>query len=135
MYATVEELEAWLGDTPPAGSERMLARASRYMDNVLLKTSIYPVDDAGTPTEEAHITAMRDACCATVEWWQANGDDGLGAGSEYTSVTAGSISLSKPSRTDPTGGAVDPRRAPEAVEILDGAGLLGHSPRTYQCRE
>lgn len=112
----------------------MLARASRYMDNVLLKSSIYPVDDTGAPTEAAHIIAMRDACCATVEWWQANGDDGLGAGAEYTSVSAGNITLSKggagSSSTPP-----DPRRAPEAVEILDGAGLLGHSPRTYQCRE
>ena len=133
-YATIEDLTTWLGDTPPTGAERMLARATRYMDNVLLKTSIYPVDDTGAPTEEAHIVALRDACCATVEWWQANGDDGLGAGSEYASVTAGGISLSKGSGAGPSG-STDPRRAPEAVEILDGAGLLGHEPRTYQCRE
>ena len=131
-YATVDELTTWLGDTPPTGAERRLARATRYMDNVLLKTSIYPVDDNGAPTEEAHITALRDACCALVEWWDANGDDGLAAGTEYTSVTAGNISLSKGGGGSASAPA-DPRRAPEAVEILDGAGLLGHSPRTYQC--
>lgn len=133
-YATVAELTTWLDPDPaPTGAARMLARATRYMDNVLLKTSIYPVDDNGLPTETAHIAAMRDACCALVEWWAENGDDGLGAGSEYTSVSAGNIALSKGSSAGGPGGADDPRRAPEAVEILDGAGLLGHEPRTYPC--
>ncbi|MFJ2029431.1 hypothetical protein [Streptosporangium sp. NPDC087985] len=130
-YATVEDLRTWLSDTPPTGAERMLNRATRYIDNVLLKTSIYDVDEDGQPTDDTVTAALRDACCATVEWWDANGDDGIAAGSDYSNVTAGSISLSKASRTDPTGGAVDPRRAPEAVEILDAAGLLGHAPRTY----
>ncbi|MEU4234181.1 hypothetical protein AB0F17_58745 [Nonomuraea sp. NPDC026600] len=130
-YATTGELTTWLNPDPvPTGAARMLARATRYMDNVLLKTSVYPVDADGLPTEAAHITAMRDACCALVEWWAENGDDGLGAGSEYTSVSAGNIALSKAAGT---GGDDDPRRAPEAVEILDGAGLLGHEPRTYPC--
>lgn len=129
-YATVDELTDWLDPEPvPDGAARMLARATRYMDNVLLKTAVYPVDDNGLPTEEAHINAMREACCALVEWWAENGDDGLGAGSEYTSVTAGSITLAKAGGGQGGGGA-DPRRAPEAVEILDGAGLLGHEPWT-----
>ncbi|MEU4332333.1 hypothetical protein [Nonomuraea dietziae] len=134
-YATLTELEAWLDPEPvPSGAARMLARATRYMDNVLLKTSVYDVDDNGMPTDADHIVAMRDACCALVEWWAENGDDGLGAGSEYTSVSAGNIALSKGSRQGGSSGqTTDPRRAPEAVEILDGAGLLGHEPRTYQC--
>ena len=130
-YATTVELTTWLDPDPaPTGAARMLDRATRYMDNVLLKTSVYPVDDDGLPTEAPHIIAMRDACCALVEWWAENGDDGLGSGSEYTSVSAGNIALSKGSGS---GGDDDPRRAPEAVEILDGAGLLGHEPRTYEC--
>ncbi|MFI6814431.1 hypothetical protein ACIBG7_18615 [Nonomuraea sp. NPDC050328] len=129
-YATVDELEAWLDPDPvPASAARKLARATRYMNNVLLKTAIYPIDDNGLPTEQSHITAMRDACCALVEWWEENGDDGLGAGDEYTSVAAGSISFTKGAGgSDLTRG--DPRRAPEAVEILDGAGLQGHEPWT-----
>lgn len=130
-YATVAELEAWLAPDPaPAGAGRMLARATRYMDNNLLKTAIYDVDEDGLPTTPAHIIAMRDACCALVEWWAENGDDGQGAGSEYDSVTAGNIAFSKRS-SGSSGHPDDPRRAPEAVEILDGAGLRGHEPWTY----
>lgn len=132
-YATVDELEAWLDPEPaPTGAARMLARATRYMDNVLLKTSIYDVDEDGKPTGAEHIAAMRDACCALVEWWDEQGDEGLGAGSEYTSVSAGGIAFSKGGSGSGSAPA-DPRRAPEAVEILDGAGLLGHEPRTYRC--
>jgi hypothetical protein len=128
-YATVDDLTDWLDPDPvPANAEKLLARATRYLDNVLLKTSVYDVDEDGLPTEEKVITALRDATCAQVEWWAAHSDDGLGAGADYTTVTAGNISLSK--QAAPGGRPPDPRQSPEAWEILSGAALTGHSPRT-----
>lgn len=125
VYATSDDLTAWLDPDPvPEAAERMLRRASRFLDDRLLLTAVYPVDADGMPTRPDHRDALRDACCALVEWWAANGDDGTGAGSDYTTVTAGSISLTRAGGN--SGTPADPRVSREAVEILGGAGLLRH---------
>ncbi|MBF8186324.1 hypothetical protein ITP53_11300 [Nonomuraea sp. K274] len=130
VYATADDLTDWTGDDPPADADRLLARASRLIDNRLLLTAVYPVDPAGMPTEPEHADALRDAACALVEWWDDHGDDGTGAGGDYTNVSAGGISFSR--ATGSSGTPSDPRIAPEAVEILGGAGLLRHGVGTWR---
>ncbi|NRQ35986.1 hypothetical protein HII36_29755 [Nonomuraea sp. NN258] len=127
VYATLAELADWYSPDPvPDGiTDRDLSRASRLIDNNLLKTAFYDVDTDGYPTDQDQRTAVRDACCALVEWWEANGDDGTGAGGNLTSVTAGSISYSRGSRSSSSGGGGDdPRISREAVEILAAAFTL-----------
>ncbi|MFF4989631.1 hypothetical protein ACFY19_20730 [Streptosporangium saharense] len=131
IYATTDDLTEWFdGDDLPDNATRMLRRASRFIDNRLLRTAVYPTDPGGMPTKAEHVAAMRDACCALVEWWDVTGDDGTGAGADYTSVTAGSISLSR--STGNGSSPPDPRVSREAVEILGGAGLLSHGVGTWR---
>jgi hypothetical protein len=126
-YATTTDLANWLDEAPPLDAARRLRRATRYLDTNALKTAVYDVED-GLPTDEEVAAALRDATCAQVEWWTSHGDDGTGAGADYTSVTAGSISLTR--SAGGAGAPADPRQSPEAWEILSAAGLTGHAPRT-----
>ncbi|MGW2541084.1 hypothetical protein ACWC5I_09455 [Kitasatospora sp. NPDC001574] len=120
-YATPAQLAAWLGRPAPADAERLLARASEDVDAALL-TACYPVDSTGAPTDPAHAGALADAACAQVEYQLAAGEDGTGAAARWSSVSAGSISLSA-SSTGPAG-ALD--MAPRALRALQQAGLTGH---------
>lgn len=129
VYATPADLADWLGQPAPDDAERLLARASRLLDNRLLLTAVYPTTPDGYPSDPQHAEALRDACCALAAWWLQHGDDGTGAGADYTSVTAGSISLTR--ATGSGGMPRDPRVSPEAVEILRGAGLWRHGVGTW----
>ncbi|WP_043471460.1 hypothetical protein [Kitasatospora sp. MBT66] len=120
-YATPEQLATWLGRPAPADAERLLARASEDVDAALL-TACYPVDSTGAPAHPAHAGALADAACAQVEYQLAAGEDGTGAAARWSSVSAGSISLSA-SSTAPAG-ALD--LAPRTRRALQQAGLTGH---------
>ncbi|MFJ1708570.1 hypothetical protein [Kitasatospora sp. NPDC088346] len=121
-YATPEQLTAWTGRPAPADAERLLTRAAEDIDAALL-TACYPVDSTGAPTDPAHAAALADATCAQVEYQLAAGEDGTGASARWSSVSAGSISLSS-SSPGPAGSAVD--LAPRARRALQRAGLTGH---------
>ncbi|MEV0619596.1 hypothetical protein AB0I81_40200 [Nonomuraea sp. NPDC050404] len=130
VYATEADLTDWLDPDPvPSGAARMLARASRLIDNRLLKTAVYSTDADGYPTDQDKRDALRDCACALVEWWEAGDDDGTGAGGNLTSVSAGSISYSRGAA--PGGGMADTRISREAVEILSGAGFSLHGVGTW----
>ncbi|MFD7738413.1 hypothetical protein [Streptomyces sp. MJM8645] len=120
-YASPEQLAAWLGRPAPTDAERLLARASDDVDAALL-TACYPVDSTGSPTAPVHAAALADAACAQVEYQLAAGEDGTGAAARWSSVSAGSISLSASSPAP--AGALD--LAPRARRILQRAGLTGH---------
>lgn len=110
-YATSAEYETFSGQAAPADFERMSMRASELIDSVV--TDQFDVDDTDLlPTDTDVAAAMRDACCAIVEFWQevgeANDVDGLAG----TQVNAGSFS-----------GDRAPTLAPRAVRILKNAGL------------
>lgn len=130
-YATTTDLADWLQAAPPLDAARRLIRATSYLDANPLKTAVYDVDDDGLPTDAVVAAALRDATCAQADWWTQHGDDGTGAGADYTSVTAGSISLTR--AAGGAGAPRDPRQSPEAFDILSAAGLTGHSPRTGYC--
>lgn len=128
-YATVDELGMYLGGDYPAGNaELLLDRASRRVD-VLLVGARYPVDTAGLPTLAEHVTALRDATCAQVAWWDERGDlTGSGIADEYSSVSIGNVSLSRRGGQDSGGQS---RYAPEALDYLHTAGLLPIRPHGY----
>lgn len=116
VYATTTDLGGWLA-SPPSDAPRLLAAASRRIDE-LLRTAIYDVDDDGMPTHATVIAAVRDAVCAQIVWWRTTGDE-LGAGG-WAEVGIGSVRLKR--ATPPPGQGAVARYAPDAVEILRGAG-------------
>ncbi len=115
-YATVADLLSFTAsgtlddlDDP----ERQLTRASELLD-ATVRTPFTVDADTDLPTDTDVAAAMRDACCAQVEFWAETGEehdvDGL-AGTTY-SVTG--YSGSRPTEL-----------APRAYRILHTAGLLG----------
>lgn len=116
-YATVAELEAWLGQTPPADAERLLDRASGLVDRATV-AAVYKVDDQGAPTNPDMAATLRDATCAQVEYWIETGDE-MAAMSTLSSVAIGSVRLG----TGQQGGGASPRLAPRAADLLIVGGL------------
>lgn len=126
VYATVEEYEAFTGETAPANAGRLLARASRLVDRAMV-AAIYDTTPAGYPSDTDVLAGFRDATCVQVEAWanretaQADGSDP--AASPWTSVSAGGLSFSRPADAVPVAVADDTALTAEAVEILEGLGL------------
>lgn len=112
-YATEAQLTVWL----PAGTtvddaERLLVRASELLDSMVIGG--YSIaDDTGLPTDTDVATALRDACCAQVEFW-------LEVGEEHDVVgLAGSVAVGQ-LRVDRLPNTL----APRARRILGNAGLF-----------
>jgi hypothetical protein len=113
-YAETSDLEAWLGSSrsAPSDAERLLTRASDLIDSIVVAT--FAVDaTTKLPTNTDTAAALRDACCAMVEFWlevgETNDIDGLAG----TPVSAGGYS-----------GMRAPANSVRALRILRGAGLL-----------
>lgn len=125
-YATTADLARYLGRAPEPGSRRLLARATRKIDE-LCRTAIYPVDDEGMPLDPAVAAALRDATCAQVEWWAEIGDEtGSGAVSALAGAQIGTVRLPGSGGGSSTGGSM--QYAPEAISILTAAGLTSQGP-------
>ena len=124
VYASTGDYAEWIGTAPPPGARRALAAASRAIDELLL-TAVYDVDSEGLPTDAAVAAALRDATCAQAAYQTATGDPaGVGAG-HITQAQIGSVSFQRRG----SGGQDTPGRySPQAVQILQQAGLLGHGP-------
>ncbi|MFG2900976.1 hypothetical protein ACGFZH_28305 [Streptomyces zaomyceticus] len=124
VFATVQEYEDFTGKPAPENADRLLARASRLVSRDT-RAAIYETDPAGYPTDSDVRAAFRDATCAqTAEWArrEAASTDGSDASAgPWTSVSAGAISLSRPSAPVPV--AEDTVLTPEAADILDELGL------------
>jgi hypothetical protein len=112
-YATVEQLQAYLGTEPPAGVARLLERASELLDYAALGR----ID----LTKERHIAAAQKAACAQVEYWIEQGEE-VAKGATPQSVSIGNLSLDYTGR-DGSGGGI-PQLAPRARQALFLAGLL-----------
>lgn len=128
-YATLGDLQSYLGAPPEAGDDRLLARASETIDAALI-ASIYPVDSLGAPTAAIDIEALMRACCAQVESWKATGDE-RGDGDQWQEMQLGPAKLVRTPKgsTMTTTGVGVARLAPRAKEILVVAGLLPGKPR------
>lgn len=131
VYATAADLagSAYLpaGVTVPADPEatRLLTRASRHVDRLLL-AAVYDTDGVtGQPTDPDIAAALVDATCAQAAWWLSGGDE-TGQADLYSSVSIGPVSLS---RAQGAAGATQVT-APAAVEVLTTAGLVNTGPFT-----
>lgn len=93
IYATTTDLAHFLRSAPPAGAAKLLEDASRKMVGVLL-TAVYATDEDGYPSDPKVKKAIADATCAIVEWWGETGD-ALGTDGNWTSASAGNVSLSR----------------------------------------
>jgi hypothetical protein len=120
VYATTEDLANFLHEAPPPGARKLLTEASRKLAGVLL-TAVYATDEFGFPSDAKQRKALAEATCAIVEWWGETGDT-LGASGEWTSASAGNVSINRdPSTTT----VVNNRRIPwKAWEILVEAKVL-----------
>lgn len=93
----------------PTDVDRLLSRASRAVDRLLLLAScVYAVDDDGLPTDDRVVAALRDATCAQAAWWIETGDE-AGTASVVQSASSGG----GPSSSGPM-----PRWAPDAVDVI-----------------
>lgn len=120
-YATESELEDFLGEEPmPAGSARLLTRASQRVDEVLVG-AVYAVDSAGLPTDEVVAAVLAEATLEQAHYMMGVGDD-TGALAGFRSVSVGAVSYTRGSSTD--GDQVTPRFADSMLGILQVGGLI-----------
>lgn len=115
-YASVADLIAFTAAgtldaiTEPA---RQLTRASELLDATVRIP--FTVDaDTDLPTDTDVAAAMRDACCAQVEFWAETGEEHDVDGLASTTYSVTGYSGKRPTEL-----------APRAFRILHGAGLLG----------
>ena len=130
VYAIPSDLAAvpWNLDLPEREALSLLHRATPLIEG-LTTTARYAVDEEGLPTDLDVAEAFRDAVCAQACWFDETGDPS-GASARYNSLSLGSFSASgggTGSGTNTT--AATSRIAPEAVQILQTAGLLNQPPR------
>lgn len=112
-YATEEDLAEWLpSGTDVSDGPRLLKRASQLLDATV--TTPFCIDSTtGLPTDTTYAEAMRDACCAQIEFWLDVGEEhdieGLTGG-----VAIGSLRLDR----------LPPKLAPRARQALVSGGLM-----------
>lgn len=130
VYATAADYDEF-ADEPFDGTEQQLTkrlrRASADVDS-LTRLSQYRVDEDGMPLDQEIADAFMEATCAQVEYWETTGDP-TGAESQMGPVRIGSVSLGGSGvggSAKSTGTAAGSRISPEAIEILQNAGLAPH---------
>lgn len=126
MHATPADLagQPWSLELDEATATARLARAATIIRGLTL-TAVYPVHADGSPRDTATAEALRDATCAQAVWFDETGDTGSGATGRFNSMSLGSASLSGGGTGSGTNTTVDQGRySPEAVQILQNAGLL-----------
>jgi hypothetical protein len=104
-YATPDDLATFTSQAAPADAARLLQRASELIDNAT-------VQRAALCTAQSDLNALRDACCAQVEFWLQVGE---------------SHAITKPRGWVMTGSSryeVFDQLAPRAKAFLSQRGLL-----------
>jgi hypothetical protein len=121
VYATADDLAAWLGDYPPVNAVVLCTRASADIDDLLIGAVYDTSTVTELPTDAAVIEALKLAVCAQVaSWLPTQGQEGMGPQAD------GWPRLSRAQRSCPMPdmGQV----CEEAVRILHTAGLLPVTP-------
>ncbi|MFE6103187.1 hypothetical protein ACFVQ4_24965 [Streptomyces laurentii] len=129
VYATVAQYEQYTGTIPdpdPATTTRLLGRASRMLDRLILRYCAYDTDDTGMPTNTVVAAAFADATCAQVAWWGSVGDPSGADAVGWGSVAIGSVQLGR--SVTPISGEDAPARqiAPEVLDALQSPDLTPH---------
>lgn len=94
---------------------RQLDSASREIRRAT-KTAIYTTDVDGYPTDTKIRETFRLATCAQVYWWAETGDE-QGVQAQFTSLSIGSVSMSRGGGSAGGSGSQE-RLAPTAATIL-----------------
>lgn len=119
-YASSEEYATYRDETQEDVS-RLLARASELLDSKVRAT--FNVGDDDLPTNTTIAEALRDACCAQVEYWlEAVGEEHDLEGMGSKQVAIGHLRMDE----------LPPELAPRAFRFLDNAGLMTPVPITGQ---
>ena len=122
-YATAADYQEYTGQTPPAGIETELAKASRMLEANVFRLCWFEVDAEGLPSNTIVRKAFADAVCAQAAWWEELGDS-MGAGTAgWGTLKLGSASMSRPEGQ--TSGAASAAReiAPEVGDVLGASDL------------
>ncbi|MGW6455028.1 hypothetical protein ACWF94_03735 [Streptomyces sp. NPDC055078] len=118
IYATAADYQTYTGQTPPAGIEGALARASTMLDSQVFRLCRYDADPTtGLPTNAIVTAAFRDATCAQVQWWGETGDE-LGVAGRWDSVKIGTAALSRSGSSSGAGTGGGREVAEAALEAL-----------------
>lgn len=136
-YATPDDLAVYTGQDAPADAAVLLAKAGRFLDSAVFRLCWYTADpDTGLPTDPTVAEALRDATCAQVAWWTALNDSTGALGAGYSSVSIGSVSLSRTGKAGPV--AADGSESPArqvAPEVWDALGNPDLTPRIFRLGE
>lgn len=132
VYATPTDLNAapWNADLSDSEASTLLMRATPLLEE-LTRTACYTITETGLPTDPLIVEAFKDAACAQAVYFSETGDIS-GAAGRFNTLSLGSFSAS-----GGTAGSVNnqtasvQRFAPEAIQILANAGLIGQAPRSY----
>jgi hypothetical protein len=127
VYATPDQFWAYVGEEPDSDDQvrvqALLVRASALVDSLLL-TALYDVDRVTLmPTDPRVAFVLQQATCAQAQWFEETGDVS-GAGSQYQSGSAGPFSFTRGYGAGGGATGQGARIAPEAVQLLVGAGLI-----------
>ena len=96
VYATADDYATFTGAAAPADIGQLLAQASRFLDSNLFRLCRYEADqDTGMPTDPVVLGAFSDAACAQAQWWNEIGDTLGTVGVGWSTVSVGSVSLSR----------------------------------------
>lgn len=127
VYATADDLAEYLGTDAPDNADRLLKRASRTVDTLLVG-AVYDTDSQQQPTNDEVLDALREATVAQAAYWHHNGMPSEGL-DRYGQVQIGSVQLSR-GESAPSDGMVDGVQiAPGVTSELRLAGLLPIKPR------
>lgn len=125
VYATTGDLAEYLDTEAPANADRLLARASRVVDSLLIGAR-YATDEQDQPTDPTVVDALLDATVIQAAYWHHNGEPDQGS-ARYSSVSIGSVRLQGGGAA--AAGSVDGVEvAPGVVTVLQVPGLLPVSP-------
>lgn len=130
-YATIQDYYTFIGEAMPnpldaAEQLRLDALIVRASGMILRRARLARISyDAttGLPKNDIILDAFMRATCATLNWWEENGDPS-GALSQFDAVGMGDVSYSKRASAQSTATQSTSRIAPEAIEILMTAGIF-----------
>ena len=133
IYATAADVQEWTDQAPPDNVVPLLRSASALAEEATM-LAVYAVDTAGMPRHADHSAAFRDATCAQVAFWAANGLDPAKGGldeqavkvTSSKSIKGASVSYDSVDSAKAKQARVDALTTlcPAAFSILRNAGLV-----------
>jgi hypothetical protein len=133
VYASTDDLAAWLGSAAPANATPLLRSASLSVREAT-SLAFYATDSTGLPTDAATLRAFNDATCCQAAWLNAESIDpnrgGALATGTQTSIGIGSARITY---ADAAAAVTAKQQAltglcPDAQRILRNAGLTPTAP-------